>query len=74
MLGPHTMFSTSGLLGVLSVVCVLALPTNSRSLVPAKRSATLEARDPHLWRRNILPKNEVQLNYAAGKHGVYTLV
>ena len=47
---------------------LLSLPfVCARGLVPAKRAPSeLYARDPSLWRRDVLPRSDVSLHYAVG--------
>ncbi|PSR75290.1 hypothetical protein PHLCEN_2v9222 [Hermanssonia centrifuga] len=57
------MLSTLAIVALLSAIPTLtATSLAGRTLVPAKRAITLETRD--LWRRHIVPKESVQLNYA----------
>ena len=52
--------------------CAYTQTGSKRTLVPAKRALTLEARD--LWKRSIIPKDRVQLEYGLCKLPISVLM
>lgn len=61
----HTITSTTVISWVVFFTLSVLPLAAGRNLVPAKRAVTLETRS--LWKRDLVPRNNVQLNYGLCK-------
>lgn len=78
-LGASTRFSPNiftgmrvGHLTAIASFVAVVFATFPSKLVPSKRAVSLGRRS--LWKRDIVPKDVVVLNYAAGEHLVHTIL